>query len=777
MIMNTYDRKRPYVLDVFQVQGGNQRDYFLKSSVQHPMKGESSFPMVAMPGLHPLVPEEEAEQIASGKMKPTDMGSGYRLFFNVRRGSAEAGGTVDYTVKEPWIPRKKIKHYESRPSLCPFKFHGEGTSYPEEPPVGVRHHVVGQAGQEAFFFESPDTFESVCDVPPDTEYETWKQSPHLMLRHKVEDPREESIFVVVHEPWSGEAKIRQATQVPCANPELLAVQIDFGDRKDLVFISKSGTEQGGEAAGVRFSGRIGVHSQQGDQEEKFLMGGSLLQRGGRPLSQPVPEVRAEIVKSYRRWHGDKTDGFLVRYAGGLPTGDDLVGAGVYVNNPGRVTNVTVKDFVERSDRMHCAWMHMMAKDIQDPEIQLQAAIDSHNNGQIARWTPKKEAADAVRARLARVGGDWAFVVAGVESHGGDAYLVHTTEDHGLDIVGDEAEEFAHPRRRIEGTSGLVIYPMSCSQRAPTVSPPGGAFMEPTAVTLTIENPVDFYNQTQIWYAIAATGGQAEPVWRKNGAPVVPEEFQGEGFSLGAQQAAAAAAVEWILYREPFVLDKNTSLLVKGVNPKCIATQCPEPYHFAIAEAPTRRRGTLLHSGLEREVKRCSFDAKMHSTEADQIHGRVYYGTIAQLKERGAIQTMETVVGPDIVPDVDVKDAVDLSTRRNWQSETTFRGFLEVPASGVYAIFFRPHPDGELSLNGKKYVWGRYQSCTPMPYAFDVPLVQGWTHIEVIYRLCDTRGRNGKPHLDLEWVRPDGVRETIPRCRFWHHGDEGTSQFN
>ena len=188
---------------------------------------------------------------------------------------------------------------------------------------------------------------------------------------------------------------------------------------DIVFVSKDGSEAAGEAGGVRFSGRVGVYSNQdGGKEERFLLGGSLLQKVGRPITQPVPEVRARIVQSYRRWHGDDHDGFLMEYDGVLPSGDDLRGAGVYVSNPGKVTNVTVEDFLERKERMHCPWMFFMAKDVEGPEKGLQEALETNNQGQIRRWAPQKEAADRARSLLAQVGGDWAFVVERIEPLGG-----------------------------------------------------------------------------------------------------------------------------------------------------------------------------------------------------------------------------------------------------------------------------------------------------------------------------------------------------------------------
>ena len=77
-------------------------------------------------------------------------------------------------------------------------------------------------------------------------------------------------------------------------------------------------------------------------------------------------------------------------------------------------------------------------------------------------------------------------------------------------------------------------------------------------------------------------------------------------------------------------------------------------------------------------------------------------------------------------------------------------------------------DGELSINGRKYVYGRYQTATPVPYVFQVPLLVGYCALEVVYRVIGrTPWRNGSPVLLLEWVTPSGRREPIPEAALYH----------
>ena len=63
----------------------------LRSSAQHPSRASASYAMARMPGATPLLPARE-----EGRLGPREMGSGYRLSFNVDRADAEAYGTVNY---------------------------------------------------------------------------------------------------------------------------------------------------------------------------------------------------------------------------------------------------------------------------------------------------------------------------------------------------------------------------------------------------------------------------------------------------------------------------------------------------------------------------------------------------------------------------------------------------------------------------------------------------------------------------------------------------------
>jgi hypothetical protein len=104
---------------------------------------------------------------------------------------------------------------------------------------------------------------------------------------------------------------------------------------------------------------------------------------------------------------------------------------------------------------------------------------------------------------------------------GDDLLVWTCEDHGLTVEGAEGpggggstREFCHPMRHFSGTNRLTIHALACSQRAPAVCPPGGAFMGPT-----VEVVVEAAAGVELLYCRRL--GDVEPAWLPHGAPILP----------------------------------------------------------------------------------------------------------------------------------------------------------------------------------------------------------------------------------------------------------------
>jgi len=711
LIMNTYELKRPYIIDVFQVKGGKVRDYMLASSTQHRVEPNVDFslPLKKFAGETPLLPDFE-----KGKLHAKDMGSGYKLFFNVKEGDGQKNSTVNYKVLTPWKIREEhpIEKKKGIQPLAPFKYNDD--SYQDNPPVGTKHHIVGMPGQKVFLFESPDTHLSIIKGHFDTKYKEWDQIPHMILRQE-SDSGEEATFVVIHEPWLKKPKIKSVVKVKNDNPNVMALEIKYADRTDTVFISLSGSTEACTVEGVEFDGRIGVIASKAGKTESFLLGGTKLVASKEKVNliSNLDQVEGEIIQSYRKWNGDPFDGFAIKYSGALPNGDDLAGAFAVISNDGKLTNFTKKKIQNYKD-----------------ELMLRRAYAGVKK---AMGNVEKQGGDldALFEKYSSAGAGWGIVIDHVEKQG-EYLIVYTKDDHGLEIKDGTTEEFCVPARKFNKTSSLTIYPMVASQRAVEVYPAGGAFMKPVKVTLKYAS-----SGAEIYYSIGGTGKSVEPFWLPYGKPI----FHGDDVEV------SKINFKWIKYSEPFMVDESSDIWVKAVNEDGFRKQLPKKYSFALPSTTVVDVQTIS-KGFKHTINKCKFS----NLSGKYKNGRIRIPTLAKKLKVGEIIVEDTVL------EINADQMIKLCKKKRIQAQETFTGTIKVPASGVYTIFFRADNDGELFIDGKQYVYGQGEECTPMPYAFQIPLNKGYLPIKVVYRF--TGGSSARPALELEWIRPDGRRENM-----------------
>lgn len=128
-------------------------------------------------------------------------------------------------------------------------------------------------------------------------------------------------------------------------------------------------------------------------------------------------------------------------------------------------------------------------------------------------------------------------------------------------------------RKFLGKSTISISGLHSSQRRPTMSCTGGAFMGPVEVAISPGVPGQ-----RITYAIVATGASVEPAWLPNGEPVVPEEL--------LPAAESSASCSWLEYTGPLQIGESTTLLVRGASAGAIRQLAHEEYHFSLPQVPT-----------------------------------------------------------------------------------------------------------------------------------------------------------------------------------------------
>ncbi|MHC4249083.1 MAG: hypothetical protein ACYS9X_08145 [Planctomycetota bacterium] len=542
--------------------------------------------------------------------------------------------------------------------------------------------------------------------------------PHFMMRHEAEEG-EETVFVVVHEPWIGEPKIRSVKRLPTSSRDLLALEVRYADRTDTVLFSLTGRPVSAEVAGVSFSGRLGLIAEKGDRTDGHLVGGTVLRKPSRGVDLRLDRdvVTGTVRRSFRKWNGDAFDGFAIP-AAALPRQDDLAGSFAVLANRGAITDMVPEDFPKLGARFY----HRMIRDFEGLKENLEKARASGREDRMA--SARKEMGEfRERARvLGATGGGWGFVVDRVERRG-DELIVYTDGDHGLDIGGDRCAEYFFPQRHFVAPTTLTILPAASTQGRVDLNPPGGAFMEPVRVTCRARAPGN-----EVSYAITNAGVAAEPVWLEHGKPIYPK---------GRKPRLDAAEPVWREYRGPIMIDRSCTLLVKGDDPGGIRRQRHELYSFALPLPPAEVDPGTLAPGLRRTI---------HSGLDDKAR----------------------VIHEDVHPRVDSGDFLESYViKRKMVGHERFEGFVRMDAPGVYRVWFRPDQDGSLAIGGKVYVHERRQTATVMPYVFDVPLREGLYPIAITHAVRESRLREGTPRLEFEWAGPGGARTRVLASAFFH----------
>ncbi len=156
-----------YVVDVFRVQGGDQRDWVMHGSADGDIRTEANMPLQnygenLLPGVKVRFPEHEHD-----------------------RGDAE-GRNVTLAFFQNVLHNKSAENAR-------VTFHGDNA-------VAVRIHLVGLADSELFVGDAPSVRRADEDEPLLDHF----RMPMLMVRQKGRSP---SRFIAVHEPFRDKAFI------------------------------------------------------------------------------------------------------------------------------------------------------------------------------------------------------------------------------------------------------------------------------------------------------------------------------------------------------------------------------------------------------------------------------------------------------------------------------------------------------------------------------------------------------------------------------------------
>ncbi len=237
------DRKHCYVVDLFEVAGGETHDYFLHGDADAPTTVTSP---VALQPLTTLLPagmkwEPTRNEGESGKAYQGQYAYGFLR--NLRAGELSAGAAT------------------------PVDFRVSGQ------PAGVRVTLMPESRSELVLGVNP----SIRLAHEDDSQLTKHDRPFLMLRRRPE--KSESRFLAVLEPHSGEPFLTSVRRLS-APVGVTAVEVRAGKRTDLIVLnSPARTSFEIEAGGLKtatFQGEVGVLT----FEDAQLRSAYALGRGG-----------------------------------------------------------------------------------------------------------------------------------------------------------------------------------------------------------------------------------------------------------------------------------------------------------------------------------------------------------------------------------------------------------------------------------------------------------------------------------------------------------------
>ncbi|VGO18520.1 Ig-like domain-containing protein [Pontiella sulfatireligans] len=285
--LNTTDLDRPYLIDLFEVFGGNKHEFFLQGSMRDRMQANSN--------------------LATGEKQPyTTSTSYYSLLSNMEIGDVRDDTTVTM-------------------------------SYTDDVQQGVKIHLAHDASDnmELILGDGPVFY----DTSTPSTGEAGLTTPKMVLRRDGSNLK--TVFVLVHEPFNGGASAIQSVDKTLVEsngvPVELALTITFTDgRVDHHLFSLDGSDEvniedqrsmstGALSANASYAAAI----TDGSDCDLYLVGGTSANYGSKSLNLSEAVVTGSLLATHRAILGDDEDGYVSDI--NLPVGERLDREMIYID--------------------------------------------------------------------------------------------------------------------------------------------------------------------------------------------------------------------------------------------------------------------------------------------------------------------------------------------------------------------------------------------------------------------------------------------------------------
>jgi hypothetical protein len=268
-----HDASDVYLVDVFQVHGGNQHDYILAGSAD-----EASHAAVEGASLAPfngtLLNKGFQFEFPSGEGDTNDPQSGLGYIRNLQRADADQI-TVNYRLSA-------------------------------SPQLGSRTRLWAGEGSTTYLGEAPSIRQSQGN---DSMLDRFMM-PMTVARRQGKDLQ--STFIAVHEPVNGSPRIADVKVKQDGN--IVQLEVSHGDVVDYIFVSLDGpakAQANALAGAIQFEGTQGfVRTRDGQAVEMHLVNGIHLSLGDVKL-EGIPALSGEIVESHREESPESRGWFVV----------------------------------------------------------------------------------------------------------------------------------------------------------------------------------------------------------------------------------------------------------------------------------------------------------------------------------------------------------------------------------------------------------------------------------------------------------------------------------
>ena len=431
LVAVTNDLKHPYVLDVFRVKGGEMHDYMIYgSSYLHPNETEISITdMKRLPGERPLMEEGMTYKVPkdySASRHESGMPDPYGIFTDVSIGSATESFTFTHRPEKIWVKQETPSEANG---FDPKK--GALYIHPDKPKVGTMHHVAGRPHQKIISAK-------IARKPTPENVEG--DFPVMILRS---EPEEETLFVVVHEPYLGMGYITSVEQQPSEAGELV-VDVMMPGRIDRIIMSLGDEALEYEGEGIRTDAMLAVISTtKGKEPTAWMLGGTILEFPDQELKLEKKPAKFEgvVANSTRTMDGDNFYGLELRGSNLPPEGDELKGSSLIVQNryPGTWDGGDGEDAEPVSSGDNSLLLE---------KVPLRGPL-AERHQQMIRPGPVRTISKSEEAEYFPVGVNWAFEIDGIRNKDGKTYAV-LKADHGLIVNHDGLREIYLPHRILDG---------------------------------------------------------------------------------------------------------------------------------------------------------------------------------------------------------------------------------------------------------------------------------------------------------------------------------------